>query len=323
METIIIDEQEKLVENESSKNSDLEILLDKSLNNTVSIDKTFYQKDDKHYAILCHEDVTKYCYPNTGFTHLELYGFISRIELHNFPNTQHILQFNCKNVATSIYDKDGIYYFDIPACIEKNSKFLESLEDLTRKSLESINGSNYFNDPNVQKLINGPEGKDYVNTFYIGNGINIIVPKSTQFEYNKKMEIVYYKYVMENEKWIEIQKVIDIYPHVDNTLLLGLNNPTESIDIKVSGKGKVYLYLNSEKCIDMDVDNNLYRLKMDMFYCIETHNKYLSDEINRETMNLSRIDSIKMVTIDCKIINMYQNFYKIYHYPSRQLAFTC
>jgi len=46
-------------------------------------------------------------------------------------------------------------------------------------------------------------------------------------------------------------------------------------------------------------------------------NKYLSDHINENVINLSRVNSIFLIVFDCKIQELYQNYYQTYTYPER------
>jgi len=269
------------------------------LSNSLPLDMTFYKKDEKNYAILEKHDVMNRFHLDSHLR-ITMGGLVNKITLLDFPIGQYTLSLNGQNCATARYNKETNYYeFDLT----RENSMLSILKKC------AISG-------NEPKLDNR---SDYINLYRIDN-VSIIIPRSVQL--NDRQTICLHGFFDHVEKWVETSHKLTLYPH--NTYNLCISQPTESIDIKADRvDGTIILRVAGIELCTFKSNTNLMRIKFsnpDQLFNGK-QNEYLSEEINRNVINMSRIDNVSIVAHDCKITEIYQNCYGIYSYPERSQIF--
>ena len=280
----------------------MELLVNSStcLSNSLPIDLTFYKKNENNYAVLERHNVTdslKLIVP----VRIPSEGLINKITLQDFPFPgQYTLSINGQNCATATYNGEiKMYEFDLT----KSNKMLNIFKELASSQIEP-------------KLDNR---SDYLNLYRIDQ-LRIIVPHNLQL--NNKHQISMHGYFRQCGQWSQLSKELILYPY--DTYRLFIKHPTESLDIEVDQPGgTIILKLDGYEVHKLIPDKQMIRMKFNdrlPFYCGK-ENAYLSEEINNNTINASRIGDIFLIALGCKITQIHQNYYQVYDYPSRTKRF--
>jgi hypothetical protein len=281
-------------------------------NNTLPIDLSFYKKDDEHYALL----ETKEVDIGKPLSYLRLIcdGLIDHIFLDDFPLGQYTLEISGCNCATSRFNRQkGCNEFNFT---QKRSDMLDQMISLNRSENESkttiISRENYVN-------------------FKRHDSIRIHYPSSLVLKDTVTLSLHgYFPTVVQSKEYVEDTETRTMYPH--DTYYLNINHPTDSLDIFVSsntGTGMIILEVNGyevtrSNCYPLSNSSNLgVRIKFQnpYGYLMGAENTYLSDEINRQTLNMSRVNSLALICLNCRPVKIIQSLYNIYHYPSRTKVF--
>lgn len=126
----------------------------------------------------------------------------------------------------------------------------------------------------------------------------------------------------QDNMWIDGYYDTKIYPY--NQLNVPINNPTHSLDIRSnSDHGNIILLINGFKYGTFKSTTKMMRLKFydENLQTVGIQNKYLPDEINKTTINMSNIKSLQLIRLNCEIIELYQNYYNIYNRADDMLVF--
>jgi len=275
--------------------------------NSIPLEKSFHQTKNSYSALITRDVILN------RSKRIVCNGLINKLELINYPNVRCILNFNGMNVATSKLSKDG-NYFDIKEGIKVIDSQLELMHSITCDEIQ-LELKNHEDFMNFNKILN----------------ISIIIPKEyVNFAFDEKLQVIAHGYFYNKGNLGDLTtKTIDIYPHYDNTISPMMHHPTDSIDLYVEGKGTVICYVNGEEYSRMHVgDKNSYfefhRMKFndEENYFHGLQNNYLSDEINKNTINFSRVDNVNFITIGCKINKINQHYYETLSYPGRYKIFS-
>lgn len=303
----------------TSKNSSLPLSLSVSTNfeNTVPIDLAFYkqsmgkpnyQEKDilETYAILESNDVTSHLSTNQHIT-IVSDALINKITLLDFSIGHYTLSLNGQNVSTARLNfTTQRFEFDLNL---KPSQTLDHYKEVSVCLFEPV----------IENR------KDYLNLGRIDK-INIFGSKNLKL--NKYHTIRLHGYFLIDDKWIETNKDITVYPHDTHTL--NIYQPTESLDISIEGNGAIFMKINGHSYGDLllhqnhlQKNQNQLRIKFKNSQRIleGEQNRFLSDEINKNVINMSRIHDVTFITLNCKIINITQHCYGIYTYPERRRVF--
>lgn len=306
--TIIMPNNGNLVYEQLSKDPKMDLFLDHLNKNTIPENNNFYVNIESELIKPCKIS-------NKNSFIFECNGLINRLELVGFPMSQYILNLNHQNVATAIYNEErGNYYFDIATGLQKKESVLRQMSHMAYQDDEPLitNRQEFLNLNRIDKT-------------------EIIFPKNTvDFKFDEKIHIIAYGYFKNKNGWSEFtQKNIYVYPHSDNNCVLSLSHPTDSIDITVAGQGTIIVMLNAEEYEKIIIDENnsyypFHRIKLkdpDQTYR-GPQNNYLSEEINKNSLNLSRVNSFNIISIGCKITQINQHYWQIYYFPSRTQIFV-
>lgn len=263
--------------------------------NTVPLEQTFSKISDDSYAVLEKHSITL----DKPQSNIEIvsYGCIDHIYLDDFPHAQYTLQINGFNCATSVYNTERhCYEFDL---VTKPSKMLQ---DMIFVSHPETGHPNFLNCCRI-------------------DSIYVIYPKGTLLDYKHKITLHgYFRGELRSE-------TIDVYPH--HTFKLNLNHPTDFLQLHFSQKMSpsifIRLLINGIPHLEENIKSESQcRIKFhnpDMML-MGAQNSYLSDAINHETLNLSRVDRLQLVVIGTPVINVDQFYYMVYYYPSRTPRFA-
>ena len=82
--------------------------------------------------------------------------------------------------------------------------------------------------------------------------------------------------------------------------------------------------VNGIECYTFKSSTKLTRIKFydDNLETTGAQNKFLPEEINKKTINFSEIHSFYLVTLNCNIIELHQNYYEIYNEFDDTIIFT-
>lgn len=298
------------VVNKSSENTYIDFL-DYLKKNTISSNNYFYQGldscafiDNKPIDIIKKKD---------NVIIFSVNGLVNKIELFDAPISQYILNINGHNIMTATYDKNKkCYYFDLSIILKNEYSHLALLS------------KNYMeeDEPFVENRI------DFLNLNCVDR-LKIIMPKNL-IKINEKIQIISHGYFKNENNWSEFtQQCITNYPHYDNHNILIMNYPTDSIDITVTGHGTLIILINGFEYETLSINNknshflfHRIKLKNPEQKLLGTHNLNLSEEINKNTINMSRVDTFEVISINCKVTKVSQNYYKIYNYPTMTIKYA-
>lgn len=227
----------------------------------------------------------------------------SSIELVDFPKFQYTLDIFGKTIATSSNNN----IFDLT-----DSNTLESIKNITAETI-------------LQPLT---ENNNYLDLTIYGTYLNLNYPSNLIL--NKKHEIRVCGYFLINNKWIWKKETIFVYPY--NTYECRIDGPTDSLDLKL----KFYNNLENAKIIVMIDNEQHYTYTFNQNYpeniklkfktlstkFLGSHNKCLSDYINTNSLNFSRVQTMHFVLLNCELINVKQYQYVIYTYPGKKEMFS-
>ena len=289
------------------------------LTNTLPISMSFCQKKIDQplkefanttdtYAVLVKDDVTNKLTQNNRIN-IVSNGLINKISLLDFPIGQYILSINGQNCATAKYDNNNnCYIFDLA---NNTSNILNIYKEVAVAA----------NEPKIDNR------QDYLNLSRI-DVAQIITPSNLKLKNMHTIKLHGYFNKNDitdplNNIWSETTQIIKIYPDV--TYRLNLNHPTESIDIKTdSDIGTIILQIDDTH-YSFSSSSKMQRIKFNnpqKLYFGEQNN-HLTEEINENVINLSRVNNLLLCLLDCKLAHIYQNYYDIYTYPQRERLFTC
>lgn len=285
---------------------------EQSLSSTMKIDQNMYIYDANNYAMLEPLDISNEILKNSDNC-LKISADIicKSITLVNFPVGQYTLNFNGINVKTAkceVMENNISYVFDFS---ENQTNTLISFVKMTMSE----------NEPVIENRQN------YVNLSKIEN-FKIISNKN--FDNNTQYKIMLDGYFKSKNNWITGSITKNTYA---NTWNCTLNHPTDCIDLHLT---KINTLENAK--ILFLIEGNLYaehnfekhqtsiRIKCkdlkDWNFNRGAQNNYLSDEINSNTINFSRVDLTEFVFVNCKLKSGVQWRYLTYVYPSRILRFS-
>ncbi len=269
------------------------------LSNILPLNLVFFQNSKNIYSILEKNDVTSFL-KSFPYIKLDIEGLIHKIVLLDFPCSNYILSLNSTNYCSSVYNiEQQTHEFNL----EKGNSIFGTLKEI------SIG----HNEPNLMKR------NDYLNFNRISRS-EIIFPKDLKI--GEKYNICIYGFFYEIDKWVYCSKNMVVYPN--NTHYLYINEPTESLDLKIEGNGSIRFNFNTGDEFDFDTVTGTTKIKfVNPFRLFEgIQNQYLSDEINKNVINMSNFEYLSITTINCNILQIYQNHYRCYNYPERRKLFS-
>ncbi len=212
-------------------------------------------------------------------------GIYNKIVLVNFPLSTYILSINSNNCASSKYDDlTKTQYFDFTSKSELLKNYIDNKKNIIL---------------------------DNLFTCYI------IVPKAIKLNHIHEL-----KFITSDLK----EELVQVYPY--NTYKLSMNNVTESLLINMTSyniKCNLQLYLNDKLYKNIDAINtgyiNIRLIDSEMIYQAK-QNTDLSDDINKNTLNLSPVHNIYLICNNCDIKNITQYYYETYYYnPMRYIKY--
>jgi len=298
LQNVDIAKTSSIFESDCSSSFVPNVILSYSTNfeNSLSIDLTFVKFDEKVYSTL-----NKKCVLNDLILHKKIkipnVGTINEINLLNFPLGQYILSVQGTNIATAKYNNKN-YTFDIA---NSNSEMLSLFKSVAICNDEPIMANR----------------NEYLNLSRIDT-INITVPKSINLD--KKCLIEMKGYFKKDNNWNHESNIFSIYPY--DTYSLNLNKITESIDIMADNDGEIIFIIDTVKYnIPVGPIMTKISFRNNETKYIGIQNTYLPN-LNEHTINFSRIDSVSIIVLNCKITKLYQNYYETYSYPERNQLFV-
>lgn len=274
--------------------------------NLKSTNAENYCETENTYAYLETKEITP---NNKNKISLCFYGIVDLMELMNFPIAQYILSLCGQNIISGKLSEDTkSYSFDIQNPYPTN-KMVPQWCEMTK----------HEDEPNIEYR------NSYIN-FGRCDCIEILFPeKAFDLYFNKKLEVVLRGYFKVNNEWSKNKgtKTIDVYPNPKNNVYFELVNPTDSIDLEIETFGDeatIICLINGEEYKKININNlnagfKFHRIKFtnhEQKYMNANENKYLTDEINKNTINFSKIDKISLVVLNCKITKIKQHFYNVY-----------
>lgn len=149
-----------------------------------------------------------------------------------------------------------------------------------------------------------------------------VISLISQTVLNFKHHIRYCGYFVQNNEWINGFYDETIYPY--DTLKLPINHPTDSLDIKTDNdKGFIILRIHGHEYGTFKSSTDFIRLKFkdEELVTIGAQNKFLPKEINKQSINCSRIDSLEITTLNCNIMELHQNCYVIFYRSNNAAVF--
>jgi hypothetical protein len=275
------------------------------VNSTCSIESSFYMSDPNHYAML--EKLNDGAPCKLSRLQIDSNTIASKITLIDFPIGNYILNINGHNAMTAkILTSDNCvnYIFDFESI---KSHLLEISIEVYRSVDEPVidGRQNYLN---LGKI-------DCANIIC---DLNKLVNTSYQIQIDG-----YYK---ENNEWIFGSKCQLVYPN--NSYNLIFNHPTDCFDIYMTdiqpnAYGK--FIIDGNEYVNFDIKSSALRIKClnkNSKFNLGAQNQYLSDEINSNTINFSRVDRMTLILVGCKCRNIEQYCYNIYLYPYRTAVYS-
>lgn len=298
-------------------------LFNQTIQKTTNPMNLNYCQTDDTYSVLTQGKLTEQIpdyneniIPKKTRIHIYLNDKISKIVLNDFPIGQYILCINGHNVTTAKREGSN-YIFDFNFKVSKNKR-----TKLLKNGI--ISDDDYFK-LLKSATIGDDSDNDYFN-FACIDQVRILC--NVGFKYNTTKEITLHGYF---DGDVLSTKTVYVYPNEGNNLHMHLSYPTESLDFyfdmnRTKHNAKLMLFINGEEYEIIDVDNSLPFQRIKLKYLKEKYlgkqNKHLTDEINKNTLNLSKIDDISVVTTNTKINSITQNYYKTFAYPSRCILFV-
>lgn len=299
--------------------SKLETSASTSLEDTLPIDLTFYSNRGDKYGILGRDDITDMIVKQTKYITLEVNGIVNKITLLDFPNSNNyeLVMNGLKYCTAKFNPTDQTHEFDL-------SKLPNFYTNITKRNDEPlINDRDHYINCNAfdeiklcydQSLNLESEHKVRFYGYFKGSNKDFIKQNSIKLDSGTCLK--------QDEVWVQGYFDVIVYPY--NTFMILLNYPTDSLDIIADTNGGTIIFrADGIDYATFDSSTELTRLK---FYdpnlvTVGSENEYLCNDININTVNFSKIDSIILITINCKITKLYQNYYKIFDYPSRAPVF--
>ena len=230
---------------------------------------------------------------------------VNKIILHDIPNSYFTLSLNGHNVATfkKIMNTND-YVIDIFKC--------------TNELFNTIKNSlSYPQNLDIKR-------SEYLNLTKIDN-VRISYPKDTIF--NNK----YISYTLYGYKYNLITDTFDYintkYKYYINTVNLYFKHPTNFINFNIevidkNTNGNLYFYIDGImiKNIRIEPNDTYKRINFDNInhiikrpYGIE--NDYITDDMLKQTLNLSCINHIQFALSNVKLYNISQFYFNIYQLP--------
>jgi hypothetical protein len=270
----------------------------------IPIGNIFHQHDPSYYAVLEHHYIN--FHKETGIV-ITTDGIIDRISLIDFPQNQYTLSYNKQNCATAQFCIDsGVYEFNFT---DKQSSTLTNLIYQQSHSART---------PSI------PLGVDRTKYLDCARGARIYCSNLASLTGVYHLSLHGYFPPNKWEKgaqYVEQTRTFTVNP--SNTYSIPIGFPTESIDVETNQSGTIILQFDGYDCVQFPVKKDLTRIKFNNPKRLleDRQNGYLSDKINRSTINLSNT-IVEILAIDCNITSIYVHNYGIYHYPSYNRAFT-
>lgn len=250
-------------------------------------------------------------------------GIINKITLDTFPIGQYTLSINGQNCCTAKYNQVNKFLeFDFT---EHQSAIFTLFSDISHDDYEpsTLNRSNYINLRRIDATFihcnaNLLANESYTLTLHVYFPTAYITNPSDRTRHPTQHTMT--------------SITLTIYPK--SSCKLDLNHPTDSLDITVRPRDttkpcSLILRINGYNvfhCDPIKIDSDLYGFRIT---CREYHqhfrgvqNDFLTETINQNTLNMSRVDSVQLVTINCQLVKCLQNVYIIYEYPSRRVKFS-
>jgi hypothetical protein len=311
---------QELVVDESS-NTPCPFIFSNKLVNTVSIDSTFYISNDNTYALLERKNILNMLMLDK---HININStlFVKKISLLDVPIGQYILSLNGYNCGTAAYNSDTkIYEFDFAK--KKSNQLSILMSKISGIDQETGNIVIPSNPCKIDLVTGHMSGTDFDTDTHINSDNHLLLSRIDCININACNAKLNQKHIIQLESDKTTHK-LEVYPY--NTFSLRITMPTDSIDIKTDSDDgfiilKIYAGLCEEYNFKFKSSTQKSRIKFgDTFLKVQgLANKYLSEYINKNTLNMSNVSRISLVIIDCKITELYQNYYNIYSYPDREL----
>jgi hypothetical protein len=141
----------------------------------------------------------------------------------------------------------------------------------------------------------------------------------------EEVDNAYIKY----SNWVYQEEEINVYP---NSYTMNLNHPTDCIDLCLKKydtlkQAKIILRIDGETYTEHEFNDQSINLRIK---CKNLPNKtfrkgaqncLLSESINQNTINFSRVDRVELILTNCECISAHQYRYMCYAYPSRALRY--
>lgn len=273
---------------------------------TLPISDSFYVHNKNIYAQLEQLDIDKNCISHNSKNALRLFSNImcNKIVLLNFPIGQYTLNLNGNNVATAKFI-DGNYTFDFNA--NKSDTLIATIQSLNKSFPDTFeNKSCYLNLAKIDTI-------KLISSVFFDN--------DTQYKI---------KFEGYNQILVKTSKICCAYV---NTVNLNLNHPTDCIDLHLQKinpnlESKMIFRLNDYEYATYSSPelNSIIRIKCKNLPTMQfekgAQNCYLSENINQNTINMSRIDRMELILINYSFQKGTQHYYMCYRYPYRIAMFS-
>ena len=293
-------------------NSNFEDLICKTENTTIPLEHTFYSKNSDSYGILENIRYQSGCCKHVenleNRSHIKISrqsGIISKIILDDFPVAECTLVINGHDSGLSTII-NGIQQFDFSTPPPILSIWL----DMSKRNRDLPNTEEF----NLNK-------ENFLNLSAI-DSLAIMIPAGVKL--NKKHTIKLCGYFLDkNGQWYQDESTYDYYYY--DTYRIHMNNPTDSLTFLTNNNaGELVIRLNGEDCYKYEIKDKKFRIKFNdlMLKHQGLANEYLSEYINKNTLNFSKINIMEIIMFDNTIENIFQHYYEIHNFPEREQIYT-
>ena len=271
---------------------------------TVPLEWSLYSRDPTSYAVLETHDVTATMTTDRNSLRIVGGGLVRRILLRDFPLGQYTLSLNNQNCATARFDPEsGDQVFDFVA---RRSEMLTTIIGVARAEDEPV-----------------IEGRDHYCNLSRVDSAKVLLPRDSPLNGAGPRVIGLEGYFLEGSVWRAGTRDLVVFP--GDTHQPGLNHPTVSLAVVTDDpQGTIAVRVDgiTVPVYELGPTIHVARFRDPSGLYRGAQNRFLSDEINRETINMSRVNDVEVITSGCRIHSLHQHRYQVYRYPERFPIFS-
>lgn len=270
----------------------------------LPLDKVFYSADERSYAVLQSCRIKNVSRSDNRIA-LWMSDLVDTIILDGFPTVQYILNVNGSNVCTAFY-RNGQIVFDLNRVRNGSMAFLKAIK----------------RDDGEPAVTMAADGTDRFLLPMNNCHCDIIFPKGTELDGTEK--IILQGYHPDQAGDYGLYKTMT-YKHYVHTYYCPTSDVIETITVETQGCYPVALRIGSDEFWSQSsgvsmLEKHVFRLRDPQMRYMGKQNNYLSEYINKNTLNCDRAPSMFIIT-EASIKSVVATKFDIRSYPNHEPLF--